>query len=381
MRIPVSRPSLKEEEITAIKKVFETGWLGLGSTVFEFERGLKEYLGAKYVIACNTGTSALHLALDGFGVKRGDEVLVSSLTFVATIQAILMCGATPVFCDVEEDTLNIDVTDVERKITKRSRVIMPVHYSGLVCDMERLMDIAKRKGLLVIEDAAHAFGSTYRGRKIGTIGDAVCFSFDPIKVITCGEGGAVVTNNKKIAEIMVKKRVLGIDKDSWSRQRNRRSWFYQVNTTGFRYHMSNFNASIGLAQFAKLDKFLSRRREIARQYDTKLIQLADIKLIKKDYNEVAPFNYIIKVRHKKRAALMKYLKKQGIETGIHYIPNHLHPLFSRYNTDLPVTNKIWKEILTLPLYSEMADAEVKKVVKAIKDFFVNKVEKCQNLAS
>lgn len=187
--IPVQRPSIGKEELAAVKMVFDTGWLGMGPKVKEFEDAVGAFLGARHVIATNTGTTALHLALDAIGLKHGDEVVVPSLTYVATIQAITETGARPVFCDVEEDTLNIDLSDVEGKITSKTKAILPVHYRGIPCDMNRLLTLAKKFGLRVVEDAAHAFGSYYKGKRIGSFGDLTCFSFDPVKNVTCGEGG------------------------------------------------------------------------------------------------------------------------------------------------------------------------------------------------
>src|SRR3989339_538560 len=252
--LPVSRPSTGKEELDAIEKVMKTGWLGLGSVVFDFENLLKEYLGVKNIIAVNTGTSAIHIALDAFGIKAGDEVVVPSMTFAATVQAILVTGATPVFCEVKADTLNLDIEDVKKRITSKTKAIIPVHYCGQACDMDALLAIAEPKGIKVIEDAAHAFGSGYKGKKIGSFGHAACFSFDPIKNLTCGEGGAVALNDDELAEKIRRKRILGIDKDTWHRYRNERTWFYEVTDTGFRYHMSNINAAIGIEQFKKFDK-------------------------------------------------------------------------------------------------------------------------------
>src|SRR3990172_6604946 len=259
--LPVSRPSMGQEELEEVKKVFDSGWLGLGSTVFEFENVLKEYLGAKNVIAVNTGTTALHIALDAFGVGVGDEVIVPSLTFCASIQVITALRAIPVFCEVYPNSVNIDIEDVKNRITPKTKAIMPVHYCGNACDMDALLDIGKEKNIVIIEDAAHAFGSLYKDRKIGSFGDVTCFSFDPIKNITCGEGGAVVLGNDEIAEEIRRKRILGIDKDTWHRYKNERSWFYEVTTQGYRYHMSNINAAIGVAQFKKLDLFIEKKRD------------------------------------------------------------------------------------------------------------------------
>lgn len=365
--IPVARPCVGEKELEEVRKVFKTGWLGMGAWVKEFEEELKKFLGAGNIVAVNTGTSALHLALESLGIGKGDEVIVPSLTFAASIQAILGCGCRPVFCDVYSNTLNMDVRDVERKITSKTKAIMPVHYSGLPCQIDKIIEIARGNKIFVVEDAAHAFGSTYRGKKIGNFGDITCFSFDPIKVITCGEGGAIVTNNDEISQIAVKKRILGISKDTWSRYKHKRSWFYNVEMLGYRYHMSNINAAIGLVQLRKFPLFLRRRQEIVKKYDKSLEGVKGIELIEHDYENVSPFNYIIKVK-KGREALMKFLKENGIDSGIHYIPNHLHRFFAPYATKLPITEKLWKQILTLPLYYGLKDKEITKITRAIRLF-------------
>jgi len=368
--IPVSRPSIGEEELNEVRKVFDSGWLGMGRWVAEFEGKLKELLGADNAVAVNTGTTALHLALDSIGIEKGDEVIVPSLTFIASVQAIVACGAKPVFCDVEEDTLNMDIMDASRRITSKTKAIMPIHYSGQPCDMDAILGLAKKRRLRVVEDAAHAFGSYYKGKRIGSFGDITCFSFDPIKTITCGEGGAIVTKDTDLAHIMYKKRILGIDKDTWSRYKHKRDWFYNVTTSGFRYHMSNINAAIGLVQLKKLDAFISRRREIAKKYDEELGKIRGIILTKRDYDNIAPFNYIIKVKDA-REDLMAFLKNAKIDTGVHYIPNHIQPLFNKSRVSLPITEKLYEHILTLPLYVDMTNEEQTFIIKKIKEFWKN----------
>ncbi len=365
--IPVAKPSIGEEEIEEVRKVFESGWLGMGAWVKQFENAVSDFIGAKHVIAVNTGTSALHLALVACGIKSGDEIIVPSLTFAASIQAIVATGAVPVFCDVEPDTLNADPADIEKKITSGTKAIMPVHYRGYPCNMEWISEIAKSKKLRVIEDAAHAFGSKYKGRKIGSSGDITCFSFDPIKIITCGEGGAIVTNDESIAEKTRKARILGISKDTWSRYKHERSWFYDVESIGFRYHMSNINAAIGLVQLKKFPVFLQRRIEIVRLYDENLKDARGVKLLRHDYESMAPFCYIIRVE--KREELMAYLRENNIDTGIHYIPNHLQSFFSKFSVRLHTTEQVWNEILTLPLYYELKDQEVLMICEKIKSFY------------
>ncbi|MFA5832101.1 MAG: DegT/DnrJ/EryC1/StrS family aminotransferase [Bacteroidota bacterium] len=366
--LPVSRPSIGNEELEEVKKVFDTGWLGLGSTVFEFENKIKEYIGAKNVIAVNTGTTAIHLALDAFGIKEGDEVIVPSLTFCATIQAITALKAVPVFCEVYESDLNIDINDVKRKITKKTKAIICVHYYGNACDMDGLFQIAKPHGILIIEDAAHAFGSSYKGKKIGSFGDATCFSFDPIKNLTTGEGGAITLANDEIAEEIRRKRILGIDKDTWHRYRNERSWFYEITTQGYRYHMSNINAAIGLAQMKKFEGFVTRKKEIVRKYNQAFTSVKGLKTLAINMEETAPFTYIIRVLDGKRDEAMEFLKTKGVGTGVHYIANHIQPFFLKYSTPLPTTDILWKEILTLPLYNDMKDEDVDLVILSVKEF-------------
>jgi perosamine synthetase len=366
--LPVSRPSIGIEELEEVKKIFDTGWLGLGSTVFEFENKIKEYLNAKNVIAVNTGTTALHIALDAFGISEGDEVIVPSLTFCASIQVITALKAYPVFCEVDPNTLNIDVEDVRRRITSKTKAIMPVHYCGNACDMDTLLNIGKEHNVFIIEDAAHAFGSSYKGKKIGSFGDVTCFSFDPIKNITCGEGGAVVLSNDTIAEEIRRKRILGIDKDTWHRYKNERSWFYEVTTQGYRYHLSNINAAIGLAQFKKFNKFIEKKRNIVKLYNEQFKDLDGLKLLEWNLDETAPFTYIIRILDGKRDEMMDFLKERGVGTGVHYIANHIQPYFLQYAKPLPITEKVWKEILTLPLYYDMSESDVNLVIKSVTAF-------------
>jgi len=367
--ISVSRPSIGVEELEEVKKVFETGWLGLGSTVFDFENQLKEYLSAKNVIAVNTGTTALHIALDAYGIGPGDEVITPSLTFCAGIQGVISLGATPVFCEVDPDTLNIDLADMAKRITGKTKAIMPVHYCGYACDMDRLLGIAREKRIVVVEDAAHAFGSLYKGKKIGSIGDATCFSFDPIKNITCGEGGAIALSDDNIAEEIRRKRVLGISRDSWQRQKKAQSWYYEVVTEGYRYHMSNVNAAIGIAQLRKLEKFIERKKKIVARYNDAFKGIKGVKILKWELREMAPFMYILRVAGNRRDEMMDFLASKGVASGVHYIPNHLQPFFSKYSTKLPVTEDVWKEIITLPLFYDMTDDDVDLVIRSVMEFF------------
>jgi perosamine synthetase len=367
--IPVARPALGADELAAVKEVFDSGWLGMGAKVFEFEKALQAYLGGGRAVAVSTGTAALHLALAAEGIGPGDEVIMPSLTFTATPQAVLACGATPVFCEIDPDTLNVDIRDLEARISGRTRAVMPVHYGGYPCDMTRLLDLCDRRGLRLVEDAAHAFGSRFEGRPIGSFGHSTCFSFDPIKTITCGEGGAVVVHDEALYERLIQKRILGIDKDTWHRYQNRRSWFYEVVTPGFRYHMSNINAAIGLVQLKQIDTFIAARQRIVAAYDEALVRLPGLRLLDHGRQETAPFCYIVRVRDGRRDALLDFLDGRGVGAGVHYIPNHLQPLF-KTDDRLPITEEAFGEILSLPLYATMSEDDVRQVVTGVESFFM-----------
>jgi perosamine synthetase len=365
--LSVSKPFLGESELQQIKSVFDSGWLGQGIYVTDFESRVAALLQHRHVVAVNSGTSALHLALDAVGVTTGDEVIVPSLTFCATIQVITALGAKPVFCDISPRTLNIDVDYARRLVRSKTKAIVPVHYCGNSCEMDQILALGEASGLMVVEDAAHAFGSCYRGRKIGSFGDITCFSFDPIKTVTCGEGGAVVLSDGHLAATIRRKRVLGMDKDGWQRQGGNPISGYRVTDQGYRYHMSNINAAIGLAQLDRLEWIVAKRREILREYNERLAGITDLDLIDWNIDDTCPFCYIIRVKRGRRDALAGYLRDNGIETGIHYIPNHLQPFFHQ-TLPLPVTETVFQEILTLPLHCHMATSDVQQVCASVKTF-------------
>lgn len=368
--IKSSRGCCGAEELAQVKEAFEYGYFGLAFKVNEFEAKLGEYLGTdREVVAVNSGTSALHIALDAIGIHEGDEVILPPFTFVATAQAISACGGTPVFCDVDPKTMLIDIEDVKRKITDKTKAIMPVHYAGAPCDMDALMQIKAEYGIRIVEDAAHAIGSDYHGKKIGSFGDITCFSFDSIKVMTCGEGGAVLTDDAELADLIRKKRLLGIDRKAMHvKDWKKRSWNYDVPFIGYRYHMSNINAAIGLAQLSKIDKFIARRREICNLYCAYLKDVDAIELPSCDFSTIAPFMFVIRVKDGKRDALKSFLMERDIESGISYYPCHHYTLYKK-GESFPVSEQLGEEILCLPLHYELTDEDVKVVSDSIKDFF------------
>lgn len=362
--LPISRPYLSEDELRGVRDVFESHWLGQGSEVAAFEDAVGRYLGAKHVVAVSTGTTALQLALLALDIGPGDEVIVPSLTFCASVQAITACGATPVFCEVAPNDLNIDVADVKRRITKRTKVIMPVHYCGNACDMDALLALSKETGIAIVEDAAHAFGSRYGERMLGSFGQLTCFSFDPIKNITCGEGGAIVTDRAEIAAQLRKMRFLGIDRNRPSGSGGE----YDVVLQGYRFHMSNINAAIGLAQMKRLEDFRRRKIAIVDRYNTVFARLPYLSLLAWTLPETFPFTYVLRIAADRREAFRDHLKSCGVGTGMHYPPNHLLSYFANGTDRLPVTEKVAQEIVTLPLYYEMSDEDIDRVIEAVRSF-------------
>jgi perosamine synthetase len=355
MKLPVHRPFFGPEELAALSGVLESRWVGMGAATQEFERRIAETVGARHVVAVNTGTSALHLALDVLDLHEGDEVIVPSLTFVASVQAIIAAGGRPVFCEVCPDTLGIDVDDVRARITPRTRALMPVHFGGHACEMDALLALAREHDVRVVEDAAHAFGSRCGERPIGSFGDLTCFSFDPVKNITCIDGGAIATGDDTLAERLRLGRNLGIDRETWKRLRSDRPWHYEVAGRGYRYHLNDLNAAVGLVQLDRMESFRDRRLTIVRRYDEAFAGVDGVRPLVRDWEESFPFSYVVRVPAAERAEFMAALGRRGVGTGVHYIPNHRQPLFAQPGVSLPVTERVFDEIVTLPLFVEMTE--------------------------
>jgi perosamine synthetase len=292
------------------------------------------------------------------------------MTFVSTNHAILYNSGTPVFCDIEPDTLNIDASKIEGLVTRRTAAIIVVHYGGHACDMNNVLGIAKKHGLKVIEDCAHACGGEYKGKKLGSLGDISCFSFHAVKNLATGEGGMVNTHDAQTAGQLKKLRWLGISADTFSREEKdtkKYSWYYEVEELGFKYHMHDITAAIGLVQLKKLDKMNKRRQELVKRYNRGLKGLSWLEVpVVKDYAQPSFHNYVIKTPH--RDQLNEYLKAKGISTGVHYVPNHHFKMYKKFKARVPVCEKVWKEILTLPLFPDLSESEVDSVIKAIKEF-------------
>ncbi len=366
--IRLSKSCIGDAEKIAVNRVLDRGFFGMGQEVKDFETGLTEFFGRPVVCVVN-GTAALHLALQASGVKQGDEVLVQSLTYVASFQAITATGARPVSCDIVISSLGIDLNDAKRKITSKTKAIMPVHYAGSVGDLDAIYDFANAHGLRVIEDAAHAFGTTYKGKKVGTIGDIVCFSFDGIKNITSGEGGCVVTGDSVILDRIKDARLLGVQNDTDKRFSRERSWDPDVSYQGWRYHMSDIMAAIGKEQLANFNYHKTRRQEIAKRYVSRIGDIPSVTIFKHDYDNVVPHIFVILLGEgTDRVGLIKFLKKNGIPTGIHYKPNHLLTYFSNDSKEvLPTTDMLYPRLLTLPIHPDLDYKTVDFIVDFLKE--------------
>jgi len=367
--IPLFKPCLGSDELNALAEIFEAGWIGLGPKTAEFEARFAEYIGTGYAIGVNSCTAALHLAMMAQDIGPGDEVIVPTLTFVSTAHAVAYVGATPVFCDIEPDTLCISVDDLKQKITLRTKAVIPVHLGGHPCDMDAVAEAIAGRDVKVIEDVANAAGGEYKGRKLGGIGDIGCFSFEAKKNMTTGDGGMITTNDGSIVDRLRRLRWVGIDRDTWKRFSGGSSytWYYEVSELGYKYNMNDIQAAIGLAQLRKLDRFNAEKRRIREKY---IEQLADVPWlecpVERPWAHGAYWLFIVKVD--RRDEFMTHLSQREIVTGMHFMPVHLHPYYRGFPANVPVADSVWKKIVSLPLFVGMRDDQIAEVVEAIKSF-------------
>jgi len=372
--IPLFRPWVGKEEAEAVAEVINSGWLGMGPKTQEFEEKFAKYVGADYAVALNSGTAALDLAVKGLGIKSG-EILVPSLTFAATANAALYNNAKPVFVDVDEDTNCMSIEDAKRKLTTDTKAMIPVHYGGHPCEMDELVRFVRSKKIALIEDAAHASGADYKGRKIGSIGDITCFSFHPVKNIATGDGGMITTNDEKLCGKVKKLRWFSINKSTFERVKGKNySWYYEIDNLGYKYHMNDITAAIGLVQLKKVDKGNELRRKIVKRYMKGFSSLDWVKPpVEKPYVKSSWHMFAPKVKN--RDGLIGHLTKADIATGVHYLPTHMHPFFANLiksgeikPANTPVTDRIWKELITLPVFPSLADEDLNKIINTIKEF-------------
>lgn len=370
--IPMYKPLIEDEEINAAKEALEMGWLGMGSYVAAFEEGIKEYTQAadRYVAVVSTGHAALHLGLLIAGVGPGDEVITPSFNNIADQQAILATGAEPVFCDISDTTLCIDLEKAEELISERTKALIAMDYGCMFCDHHRVDDFAEAHGIRVVHDAAHAFGSKYNGKMIGSFSDICMFSFDPVKNITCIDGGALIVRSEEELRKLHEMRLIGMGQPASVMYQNKRAWTYDVNRVGYRYHMANLHAAIGLAQLAKIETITETKQHAARYFNQHLSSIDEIKIPQTDFVDTTPFLYYVRVPAERRDAFREHLRNRDVETGIHWQPSHWFTMFKdRRRGDLSVTDRVGNEIVSIPLHSHMPEENLERITEAITSFF------------
>ena len=365
--IQLFKPYVSEEAIAAVGEVLRSGWIGLGPKTEEFEQAFASYTGAKYAVAVNSATAALHLAVVVSGIRPKDEVLTTPLTFVSSNHPILYEQAEPVFADVDDLTLNIDLKKAESLISPRTKAIIAVHYGGNPINIEELYSFAARHNLAVIEDAAHACGATFGGRRIGSFG-LTCFSFHAVKNLPTGDGGMLTTNDEEVYQRLMRLRWVGIDHSTFARAAGQYRWEYGVSEVGYKYHMNDIIAAIGLEHLKRVDEWNGRRRQIVETYRTELSTLGPDKLRFVERTEGAvSANHLCVVRVNKRNEVVRMLAERGISVGVHYKPNHLYPPYATARRGrLDVTEQAYSEILSLPLHLFLTDDDVQKVCDALR---------------
>lgn len=365
--IRLSKSCIGEEEKLAVARVLDDEFLGMGPKVQQFEHDLSLYFN-RPALCVSTGTSALQLAVQACGIGAGDEVLVPSITYVASFQAVSANGAKPVACGIDPKTLTLDPRDLYARITPRTKAVMPVHYAGGAGHLAAIYEFAQEHKLRVIEDAAHSFGTCLDGKRIGSFGDISCFSFDGIKNITSGEGGCVVTNDPDVIERVSDARLLGVQKDSEKRYTGKRSWSFNVVEQGWRYHMSDLMAAIGIEQLKKSEQLIGRRQALAKAYCEQLKHLgAWLHPLPLDYDEVAPHIFpIVLAASFPRDLVMSKLAELNIQTGVHYFPNHCLDFFHAPGDEvLAEAELISSRALTLPLHPDLDDGDVTYICKTL----------------
>jgi perosamine synthetase len=373
--LPFHLPEIGPEEIRSVVETLQSGWLTSGAKVKRFEEDFSRFIGCQYSVAVNSCTAALHLALEAVGVDEGDEVIVPTMTFTATAEVVLYFKAIPVLVDCRPNTFNIDPDLIERAITAKTKAIIAVHFAGQSCDMEAILQIARKHKLYVIEDAAHALPAKYHGQTIGTIGDITCFSFYATKTITTGEGGMATTQNPEWAARMRMMSLHGISHDAWKRYTKEGSWYYEVVRPGFKYNLTDIGAAIGIEQLKKCDVFGAARTRIAATYDQRFSDLCEIEtpVCETDVQH-AWHLYVIQLDLERlrinRGQFIETLKEQGIGTSVHFIPLHLHPYyrdnFGYAPDDFPKSTEIYQRILSLPIYPKMTESQIEHVVEAVR---------------
>jgi UDP-4-amino-4,6-dideoxy-N-acetyl-beta-L-altrosamine transaminase len=380
--LPYGRQYIDDEDIQAVIEVLKSDFLTTGPKIKEFEEAIADYVGAKYAVAFSNGTAALHGACFAAGINKGDEVITTPMTFAASANCVLYQGGTPVFADINEQTYNIDPKSIEKLINKKTKAIIPVDYTGQPADLNSILELAKKHNLIVIEDAAHALGAKYKGKTVGSISDMTMFSFHPVKHITTGEGGIITTNSHDFYEKLLLFRSHGITRDPEKLEQNHGPWYYEMQALGYNYRMTDIQAALGISQLKKLGDFLERRKEIVDCYNKAFGERKDLIIpYQSPESDSAWHLYVLKLNTKmlgvNRKVIFEALQRENIGVNVHYIPVHTLPYYQQlgYSIGLcPTAEKHYEEIISLPLYPGMSNADVDDVIKAVNkviDFFKN----------
>ncbi|HBC87167.1 MAG TPA: UDP-4-amino-4,6-dideoxy-N-acetyl-beta-L-altrosamine transaminase [Lentisphaeria bacterium] len=368
--IPYGRQSIDQSDIDAVVEVLKSDFITTGPKIAEFEQAVCAFTGAKFAVAVSSGTAALHCAMFAAGIKPGDEVIVTPMTFAASSNAILYCGGTPVFADVIPGTLLIDPAQVARKITGNTKAVVAVDYAGQPCDYDALKDICSKHGLVLISDACHSMGGGYKGRKVGTLADMTVLSFHPVKHITTGEGGMILTDNADFAGKMRMFRGHGITTDYRQRE-EKGSWFYEMVDLGYNYRITDFQCALGISQLKKLPGWIERRQQIAEEYDSAFKSNSSIVPISKSPEVSHAYHlYVVRIEKAGRNNIFTRLRNAGIGVNVHYIPVHLHPYYrNKLGTGeglCPVAEEAYGHIISLPIFPGIGDKDIKHIVETIK---------------
>ena len=376
--IPYGSQWIDEQDIEAVVETLKSDYLTTGPKINEFEEKFADYVDAKYAVAIANGTAALHAATYAAEINEGDEVITTPITFAATVNSILYQNATPVFADIDPDTYNISVESIEEKITDNTKAIIPVHYTGQPCEMDKIKKIADKYNLTVIADGAHAVGAEYKGLKIGSIADMTTFSFHPVKHITTGEGGMITTDSKELYNKLIMFRTHGITKDNYEYiNESHGPWYHEQQELGYNYRITDIQCALGISQLEKIDKFLERRREIVKEYNKAFSDLDGI-IIPKQLEETnsAWHLYVIQLELEKltadRKEIFKALRDKNLGVNVHYIPVYYHPYYQKLGYEkgiCPNAQRLYERIITIPLYPKMSDQQVEEVIKRIISVF------------
>jgi perosamine synthetase len=372
--LPYGKQVIDEDDIQSVVKVLRSDFLTTGPTIEQFETEIAKFTGAKYAVAFSSGTAALHGACYAAGISEGDEVITSPMTFAASANCVLYQGGKPVFVDIDPLTYNLDPNLIKENITEKTKAIIPVHFTGQPAELDEILKIAREENLVVIEDAAHAIGATYKNKRIGSIGDMTMFSFHPVKHITTGEGGIITTNQEKYYEKLRQFRTHGITRDPGILKENHGPWYYEMQFLGFNYRITDIQASLGISQLKKIERFIEKRKQLAEFYSKELSSLSEITLPNQlPYVDSSWHLYVVKLQLTKlngsRKELFQALQKENIGVNVHYLPVYFHPYYQSLGYEkgiCPNAERCYEEFITLPLFAGMEHFDAASVVDAVK---------------